>query len=420
MSTGQKIRLAGFRVSGFAARDLATFLTWPDVELVAVADVDQSAVDAFCGRYPAVIGFQDYRQLLAEYGSALDAVVIATPDHMHAPMAAAAMQHDLAVYLQKPLTHTVYEARRLSQISKERNLVTQMGIQIQASSEYRTAVHWIRSGVIGQVKEVHVWSGDNWGDEAEKPTASDPAPQTLDWDGWLGVAEYRPYIHGYYTPYEWRRRVDFGTGAIGDKGCHLFDPLFRALNLTAPVSICSKARPPEYNWRPHNQINYIFPETDQTKGPLPVYWYDGNNNPPKHFNRLFNRQWFPAHGSICVGTEGSLFLGHLFEPVVVGGRPGPRPVLPAGDHYRQFINAVRGQGKTTADFEFSGPLTEAVLLGCIALRFPGVELRWDAETMTFPNYPEANFFVHKTYRKGWEVPGILGIIPETFDQQHGF
>ena len=421
MSTGQKIRLAGFGAGGWNTKNLATFNNWPDVELVAVADVNQLAVAATQAQYPEVVGFQDYRQLLSEYGSMLDAVIIATPDHMHAPMAAAAMQCGLAVYLEKPLTHTVYEARQLSRTAKERKLVTQMGIQVHASSESRTAVHWIQSGVIGQVKEVHVWCSNTWGDEGTNPTTSDPVPPTLDWDGWLGVAEYRPYIKGYYTPYEWRRRVDFGSGTLGDKGCHLFDPLFQALSLTSPLSICSDSIPPGDSWHPHSRVNYVFPATPKTVDTLPVYWYGGEHKPPQDFNSLFDMKRLPAQGSICVGTEGSLMLVHAdVAPVVVGGRPGPRPVLPAGDHYRQFLDAIQGQGKTTADFEFSGPLTEAVLLGCIALRFPGVELHWDAETMTFPNHSEANFFVHKTYRKGWEVPGILGIIPETFDQQHGF
>jgi predicted dehydrogenase len=182
--------------------------------------------------------------MLEKERGGLDIACVGTPDHMHAPMAMSAMQLGLHVYVQKPLTHNIFEARRLTEMARKKKLVSQMGIQRHSSSEYRTAAQLVQSGAIGKVKEVHAWSNKKWGDPEPMPDRSDPVPETLDWDQWLGVAETRPYIANYYHPGNWRKRIDFGTATFGDMGCHIYDPIFEALQLKAPISVRSEGPVP--------------------------------------------------------------------------------------------------------------------------------------------------------------------------------
>ena len=222
-----------------AGADLSAIASHKNVDLVAVADVDSERGEALKKRFPNIQVFQDYRKLLDKLGpNGLDSVNVSTPDHMHAPIGATAMAHNLAVYGQKPLTHDIYESRRLAEIAAEKKLVTQMGVQIHSAREYRSAVAWIQEGAIGKIKEVHTWSSKKWGDPTSKPDRTDKVPTSLDWQGWLGVCDDRPFIgDGYYHPGNWRRRLDFGTGTFGDMGCHIYDPVFKALDLTAPISV---------------------------------------------------------------------------------------------------------------------------------------------------------------------------------------
>ena len=203
--------------------------------LVAVAEVDSSRLERTKKRYPDARVYADWCKPLDKERKGLDAVCVGTPDHMHAPMAALSMDAGLHVYVQKPLTHDIYEARRLTELAGRKKLVSQMGIQRHSSAEYKTAVHLVQNGAIGKVKEVHAWSNKKWGDPEPLPDRPDPIPPTLDWDQWLGVAERRPYLAGYYHPENWRKRIDFGTATFGDMGCHIYDPIFSALQLKAPV-----------------------------------------------------------------------------------------------------------------------------------------------------------------------------------------
>lgn len=397
---------------GMGASDLNSFAHHSFVRVVAVADVDLPRAEAWRQKFPQIRVYQDWRQLLDRERD-LDSLNISTPDHMHAPIAMAAMQRGLHVYVQKPLTHDVYEARQLTRMAaRHQSRVTQMGIQIQSLAEYRQAVAVLRSGWIGKVREVHLWSDKEWGDPTPLPDRRDPVPPGLDWDGWLGVAAWRPFIgDGYYHPGNWRRRLDFGTGTLGDMGCHIFDPVFSGLELTAPLTLRSEGPAPNaWNWANNARIEYLFPGTRYTAGPtVKVTWYDGQQRPPREVLQRLEGEPLPAQGSLCVGTEGVMLLPHIGRPRLFPRSrfEGARlPEVEGTNHYTQFLEAVRGRGRTTAGFAYAGPLTETVLLGCLATHFPQTTLEWDAERLRFRNLAEANQFLRRTYRRGWTVRGL--------------
>jgi len=409
-----KIRHASFGAGGMALSDLKGLKDHPSIEIVAAADVDLSRTGEFRKLFPNAKIYQDFRELL-EKETDLQTCNVSTPDHMHAPIGMAALRRGLHVYGQKPLTHNLYECRRLTELAREKKAVTQMGIQIHSNSEYRTAVQAIQSGAIGKVKEVHTWSSKAWGDTGARPDRVDPVPESLNWDLWLGVAAERPFIgQGWYHPGNWRKRLDFGTGTFGDMGCHIYDPVFKALAVTAPISVRSEgAAPNEHSWATDAVCHYIFPGTAFTESKtVAVTWYDGKQRPPAEIMALAVDQdadpndkanKAPDQGSIFIGTDGIMVLPHVGQPRLLGAAKGKKiEVIPGESHWHQFLNATLGQGKTSAGFDYAGPLTEAVLLGSVASRFPQQELKWDSAALKFTNVEAANQFVKRTYRKGWE------------------
>jgi predicted dehydrogenase len=265
---------------------------------------------------------------------------------------------------------------------------------------------------IGKIKEVHTWSGKKWGDSAPLPDRSDPVPEGLDWDLWLGICEERPFIgNGYYHPGNWRKRLDFGTGTFGDMGCHIFDPVFKALALSSPVSVRSEGPAPNAtNWAINARIEYIYPNTPFTEGnTVKVVWYDGDERPPKEITSVLGELTVPGQGSIFIGTKGAMLLPHIGRPVLLPEQDHDNdhlPRVPGDDHWKQFIEGVLGKGKPLANFDYSGPLTESVLLGSVASRFPQTTLNWDTRKLRFSNVKEANTFVRRSYRKGWRVKGL--------------
>jgi predicted dehydrogenase len=321
-----------------------------------------------------------------------------------------AMQQGLHVYTQKPLTQTIYEARQLARVARDKKLVTQMGTQIHSHEVHRTVVATIQSGAIGKVKEVHSWSGKHWGDRNPRPDRKDVAPANLNWDFWLGVAADRPFLAGYYHPSEWRKRLDFGTGTFGDMGCHILDPVFTSLALTAPKSVRSEGgEPTADSWGLDSQVRYVFPETKYTTETLTLNWYDGDKRPPAETQALIGKRALNDQGSIYIGTEGVLYSPYIAAPVLLPADKFVDYKLPkqeGQDHYLQFVEAARGNGKTSTPFEYSGNLTESVLLGCLATRFLKTTLDWDAANLKITNDKKANEFVRRTYRKGWEVDGL--------------
>jgi predicted dehydrogenase len=400
---------ASFGASGMAWGDIRSLTASPHVKLVAVADVDLSRTAEVVKRFPGVRVYQDWRELL-EKEKHLDSANVSTPDHMHAPITMRALDEGLCVYTQKPLTQTIYEARQLVHAARRRNAVTQMGIQIHSHAAHRTIVATIQQGAIGKVSEVHSWSGKHWGDRNPRPDRADPVPPELNWDFWLGVAAERPYVKGYYHPGNWRKRLDFGTGTFGDMGCHILDPVFTALALTAPTSVRSEGGAPSGDsWGLDSQVRYLFPGTAYTTENLTLHWYDGDMRPPSEVTERLGARKLQDQGSIYIGTAGILYSPYIASPVLLPAekfKDYPLPRREAEDHYLQFVEACRGNCKTSTAFDYSGRLTESVLLGCLATRFPQTTLEWDAASLRVTNHDEANQFVRRRYRKGWEVEGV--------------
>ncbi len=399
---------ASFGAGGMAAADIGSLTASKNLKLVAVADVDLGTAEKLKVRFPDIRVYQDWRELL-DKEKQLDSCNVSTPDHMHAPITMRAMQRGLHVYTQKPLTQTIYEARRLTEVAAEKKVISQMGIQLHSADFHRTIVQSIRDGVIGKVKEVHSWSGKDWGDKNPRPAREDKVPDKLDWDKWLGVAADRPYIAGYYQPGVWRKRLDFGTGTFGDMGCHILDPVFGALELTKPTGIVSLGSAPNADsWGIGSEVKYTYPGTKVTTETVTLTWYDGVRRPPQGVVAAIGSHKLPDQGSIYFGTDGVMFSPYGGMPILIGdGLKDRKLSMVKGDnHYLQFVEAVRGNGQTSAPFAYAGPLTETVLLGCLATRFPNKELTWDPAKMKVTNLEEANKYVRKQYRKGWEVEGL--------------
>ncbi len=407
------LRHASFGANGMAWADLNELTKYKNaLELVAVADVDLSRTDLVRKQFPQTRIYQDWRVLLEKEGKNLDSVNVSTPDHMHASIAMRAMQMGKHVYVQKPLAHDLYEVRQLTRFAERQpKLVTQMGIQIHSTAVYRLGVIIVQSGIIGKIKEVHSWCPKSWGDTGGAPTGSDPVPKGLDWDLWLGVCQPRPFIgNGYYHPANWRKRLDFGTGTFGDMGCHIFDPVFTALELGAPITVRSEgAAPANGNWAMDSKIHYEFPGTSYTADKtINVTWYDGEQKPPAEVLALLEGDERPNTGSIFVGTSGTMVLPHISRPQLYPDKKFQAIKLPeaeGGDHWGEFVQACKGKAQTSARLQYAGPLTEAVLLGGVASRFPKTTLNWNSAMLQF-DQAEANPFVRRTYREGWQIKGL--------------
>ncbi|MCW5965392.1 MAG: Gfo/Idh/MocA family oxidoreductase [Bryobacterales bacterium] len=407
----QKLRLASFGGGGMAWATLNGIATHPNVTLACVAEVDSARLERVKQQYPDAKLYEDGREMIDRERKHLDIACIGTPDHMHAPQAMASMREGLSVYVQKPLTHDIYEARKLTEMARKKRLVSQMGIQRHSSLEYLRAVKLLQDGVIGKIKEVHTWSNKKWGDLDPFPGGNDPVPTTLRWDFWLGNAPERPFLANYYHPGNWRKRIDFGTATFGDMGCHIYDPVFASLKLTAPISVRSEGpAPSEHNWAINAVIHYVFPGTAMTDGStVNVTWYDGDAQPSPEVQQRAGVNQLPGQGSIFFGTKGNMLLEHIGMPKLLPEKDFASVTMPEiepPDHYYQFVDAVLGKAKCSTAFDYSGPLTETVLLGPLATRFPKTTLEWDATRMRVRNLPEANRFLRRDYRKGWDVKGL--------------
>ncbi len=424
-----RLQLVQVGCGGKGADDIFQFKSHPKVRYVGFCDVDSNR---FPAADPDVPRFADYRVMFEKIGAGFDAAVISTPDHMHALPALRAMRMRKHVYLQKPLAHDLWEARELRLAARRHGVRTQMGNQIHSASEYRTAVALIRSGRIGKVTAVHSWQG-NPGNmctgRTDRPAPA-PVPGNLAWDLWLGGAEARPYAPGAYHPGFWRDWKAFGGGTIGDFGCHILDPVFCALDLTAPISVVAEnsGLHPE-TWSVSQTIRFIFPGTPLTGGrTVPVTWHDGGRQPDVALARLPAGAALPAQGSLFIGERGTMVLPHFSMPSLypvetfgitlspgdaarrkrrlAAGEKDDRKVaeiepVPERHHYHDWVDAALGGPETTANFAYAGLLTEAVLLGTIATQFPGQELRWDAPGLRITNHAAAQALVRRPWREGW-------------------
>ncbi|HLQ38832.1 MAG TPA: Gfo/Idh/MocA family oxidoreductase [Planctomycetota bacterium] len=394
-------------VGGQGGADLAEVAGGKNVRIVALCDVDRNNLDVAAKAHPGAKTFTDFRKLFDALGKDIDAVTVSTPDHMHGSIAIAALQRQKHVYCQKPIAHNLYECRRMTELAQQHRLVTQMGTQIHAHEAYRTAVATLATGVLGKVQAAHLWVGKSWaGPAAGRPEHADPVPASLAWDLWLGVAGERPFVKDIYHPANWRGWIDFGSGTLGDMGCHIFDPVFTALGLGAPDSVVSRG--PQHHaetFAGDEDVLYTFPGTAHTAGALPLRWTDGSVRLDATKAQLPDGVQLPGAGSFVVGEHGVMVLPHWSMPTFYqDGKvlPVKLAVQPAGNHYHEWTDACRGDGKTSTPFTYAGPLTEAVLLGTIAGRFPGKQLHWDAAKLQFDD-PAASALVKRAYRKGWEL-----------------
>jgi len=408
-ATAATLRHASVGASGQALSDLNAFARHPSFDLVAVADVDLCRVEPLQRRFPKVRVYQDWREMLKRERKNIDSVNVSVPDHMHCVVALEAMKMGKPVYVQKPLCNTLRETRILTEEARRRGLTSQMGIQVSSSRAQRYGEALVRSGIVGKIKEVHTFSNKSWGDDKPLPEPVDPVPPTLEWDEWLGVGPVRPFKRPSYHPGEWRRRVGFGTGTLGDMGCHIYSPPYRALKLTSPTSVTAFGPSPSPDsWATKARVKLTYPGTEYTAGStVDMWWYDGGELPPDAIREPLGSR-FPQQGSIVVGTDGLLVLPHGGDPFVLPDAKMaalPQVDLPDRDHYAEFIDVVLagGKDKCSANFDYAGPLTESVLIGNVAAHFPGETLEFDARGLSFPRKREANQYLTRAYRNGWRM-----------------
>ena len=387
--------------------------------IVAFCDVEQTKSGKRGGfasaarTWPRARRYTDWRVML-EKEKNLDGLTVSTPDHMHAPVTMTALQQGIGCYTQKPLTRTIHESRKVTEVAARVGVATQMGNQHHSGSSYRTLVNIVQTGLLGKIKVAHAWSNRPiWPQGIKRPSQSAAPPRDLLWDLWLGVAPDRPFAAGVYHPFKWRGWYDFGTGALGDMGCHIIDPVYWALDLTAPDTIlCEGPEPAKETFPKEERIYYEFPGTARTAGKtIKVTWHDGGKLPDPSECDLPAGTKLPANGCMFVGEQGVAVCPHgsgklpdLYPKEKFKGLDFQ--VYPSTDHYRQWVDAIRGEGKPSSGFDYAGPLCEAVLLGCVASRSPGLKLEWNAKAMRFNNSKEADNLLHQQYRKGWEVSGL--------------
>ncbi|MBT6642419.1 MAG: Gfo/Idh/MocA family oxidoreductase [Planctomycetaceae bacterium] len=370
-------------------------------DIVGLCDVDQIYLDRASKQFPDAKLYRDYREMIAEEADRADAIVVAIADHNHAPAAIRGINAGLHCYCEKPLTHTVEEARKIAAAAASKGVATQMGTQIHAGDNYRRVVEIIRAGTIGDVTEVHVWVGKGWGG-GDRPKKITKPPANLSWDLWLGPAPERPFAPGRYHPAQWRRWWDFGQGTLGDMGCHYMDLPFWALDLRHPTFIRAEGPTVHPETCPLGLVvKYKFP----ARGDMPALdltWYDGNKAP-----RVIAGEKVPGGGVMFVGTEGHLSASYgnyqLFpEDKYANFKPPAQTIPKSIGHYAEWIKACKDGSPTTCNFDYSGALTESVLLGNVAFR-TGEQIHWDGENFKAINCPEADKYLRKEYRPGWEI-----------------
>ncbi len=408
-----ELHVAAIGANGMGWSDLSSVGSHSKVKFVGFCDVDSARFDQVDKHFPGVAHFADYREMIDKLGDKLDAVIVSTPDHMHAPAAMYAMNRGKHCYCQKPLTHTVWEARQMRLLAEKKQLITQMGNQIHSNLEYRLGTRILKAGAIGKITAVHSWvgvKGQNYYTGQARP-ASVEVPKSLDWNLWIGAAPERPFAPDVYHPFKWRDWQDFGSGALGDFACHILDPVFTALDLTAPKTIqCDHEGFNPELWPGPETVKYVFPGTKYTAGDtLPVTWYDGGRKPPRELAQLPDGVELPGGGSLFIGEGGTLVLPHV-------GMPQLYPKAKFADfknpdekglsHWHVWVDAVLSNTKTSDGFHYAGPLTETVQLGNIAALHPGKTLEWDVEALKFKNLPDANALLTKKYRKGFEVEAV--------------
>lgn len=421
-SANEKLNIAGVGVGGMGGNNLAACDT---ENIVALSDVDAGGYAAKTfAKYPKAKAYKDFRVMLdSEKG--IDAVIVATPDHTHGVIALAAIQRGKHVYVQKPMAHSVYEARVLTEAARKQKVMTQMGNQGHSGDGARLVCEWIWDEAIGPVREVHAWTNRPvWPQsvEVERPKETPPVPSTLDWDLWIGPAAMRPY-HPTYHPGTWRAWWDFGTGSLGDLGCHIMDPAFWALKLRYPVSVegCistywqglwQKTEPKNEQYPRSTIVRYKFPAREGMPE-VNLTWWDGGMMPPRPEALEKGRRMGDDDGGVLfIGDKGLLMCGcygsspRLVPESRMKEYPQPAKTLervPGGRHEQDWVRACKTGKPACSNFDYSGPFAETVLMGNLAIRYPNRELLWDGEKMEVTNDKDANAYVRRQYRPGWTL-----------------
>jgi predicted dehydrogenase len=434
VAPSDKLNIAGIGVGGKGQSDLAGFAVSPKANVAFLCDVDDRQATRSVQKFPQAKRYKDFREMLDKEHKQIDAVSVSTPDNTHAVAAVAAMQLGKHVYVQKPLTHDIYEARMLTEAAKRYKVVTQMGNQGASGDGVRQMQEWYNAGLIGDATSLYIWTNRPvWPQGMGYPKGQEEIPKELDWNLWLGPAQMQDY-HSGFVPFSWRGYWAFGTGALGDMGCHLIDPAFKTVGLGYPSEVeCSQVSIYEKMWTADyfpescpaaSSIKLRFPGKDG-KPDVRMYWMDGGIRPERPDelgpDELFGDR--DGGGVLIVGTKGKMMCE------TYGANPKLLPIsrtkevnvpktlarVPEG-HYVQWVNACLagyGQKEVSSPFEYAGPLTETILMGNLALRswnikkgndFPGrKKLLWDAANMKITNFEDANQFVKREYRNGWEV-----------------
>ncbi|MFT5466137.1 MAG: putative dehydrogenase [Verrucomicrobiales bacterium] len=409
------LRFVNFGGGGRAWGDLTSMNGVPNTTAVAVAEIDTTRHIKIREAFPKTKVYQDWRQMLEEVADQVDVAVVGTPDHMHAPMAMSSMQLGLHTYCEKPLTRTLHECRTLTEYAVENNLKTQMGIQVSSSSGNRTASALLRAEVVGKVKSVHSMNPKSWGSMSPLPDGEDPVPEGLNWDNWCGVSPLVPFKKNQYHPGNWRKRIGFGTGTLGDMACHIVHPWFHGLKAPTAIGATQHGEGPVDgdSWPLNAHVAYRMKGNDMTEGDFDFVWYDGNKFPGEDVIASVGEKGnVPRSGTVVIGTTGAVTIPHG------GGAPtiyrnGKKTdekyeAVEGQNHHGNFADSIREDisDLPLASFEYAGPMTEVVLLGTVAMRHPGVALDWDSEALKFTNSDSANKLVREPYRKGWEVEGL--------------
>jgi predicted dehydrogenase len=421
-SPNEKLNVAFIAAGGRASANISAIRSVGE-NIVAFSDVDDDRAAKNYNAFPNTPHFKDFRKML-DTVKGIDAVIVSTPDHMHAPASITAMRMGKHVYCEKPLTHSVYEARLMRETATKGKLATQMGNGGTGVSGFRRGVEVIRSGAIGPVHTVHVWTdrpGKYWKQGLDTPTATETPPAGLDWDLWLGPAAVRPY-HRVYVPHDWRGWFDFGCGSLGDMGCHTANLPYMGLQLGLPTAVSAETSEPKRDCFPAwSVITFEFPARGE-QPPVKLVWYDGGKKPPEDIMGKPAKQsadkaggGLAKSGCLLIGTKGMLFSPDdygatyrlLPEEKFEGYEPPPAtlPRAPGGGllgHYREWIEGCKHGSPTLANFDYASHLTEAVLLGNVAVR-TGKKVVWDAAAMKAIDCPEADAFIKPEFRKGWEL-----------------
>ncbi|HEY3135886.1 MAG TPA: Gfo/Idh/MocA family oxidoreductase [Blastocatellia bacterium] len=458
VAPSEKITIACIGVGAQGTRVMMDFIKQPDVQIVAVCDVNKESSDyvewspnelrdkqrallgsnysewgndwkgptagreparrlveayystqATSGTYKGCAAYVNYRELL-EQQKDLDAVMVATPDHNHAVVSIAAMKKRKHVLCQKPLTHSIFEARRIAEVARETRVATQVTINNQASEDTRLLCEWIWAGAIGPVRQVHNWSSRPfWPQGLERPTSTEAVPSTLEWDLWLGPAPFRPYSRAY-LPFVWRGWYDFGCGSLGDMGCYSFDTIFRVLKLGPPESVeASSTKSFKETFPAASIIHFQFPERGD-QPPVHVSWYEAGLRPPRPRELEEGREMGRENeGLLFIGERGTIMCGFngqnprlIPESKMKEFKQPPKTLARSAGNNREWIEACKGGPQGGANFEYEGPVTETILLGNVAIR-AAKKLYWDSPGMKITNASEAQQYVRDQYREGWSL-----------------